>query len=75
MTRLRPARPGEAALLSDLALRSKGHWGYDDGFLQRARPELTVTPEDVEGNAIRVAVDGDRLLGFSAVDVGSVRCV
>ena len=30
-----------------------------------------MTPEDVEANAIRVAVDGDRVLGFSAVDVGS----
>ena len=32
---LRPARPGEAAALSDLALRSKAHWGYDQAFLDR----------------------------------------
>jgi GNAT superfamily N-acetyltransferase len=69
--RLRDATVADAAALTELAVRSKGHWGYDDGFLQRARPELTVTPEDIEGNAIRIAVDGDRMLGFSAVDVGS----
>jgi hypothetical protein len=27
--RLRAARRDEARLLSELALRSKGHWGYD----------------------------------------------
>ena len=27
---IRPARPAEAADLSELALRSKGHWGYDE---------------------------------------------
>jgi hypothetical protein len=33
---IRDARPDEAALLSDLAMRSKAHWGYD---------ELTFTPD------------------------------
>jgi GNAT superfamily N-acetyltransferase len=69
--RLRDATVADAAALTELAVRSKGHWGYDDGFLRRARPELTVTPEDVERNVIRIAVDGDRMLGFSGVDVGS----
>ena len=66
---LRPARIDEAAALSDLAVRSKGHWGYDAAFLERARPELTVLPEDVERLEIRVAEEDGRLLGFSAVDV------
>ena len=35
---LRPGRKGEARLLSDLALRSKGHWGYDQAFLDAAGP-------------------------------------
>ncbi len=70
-SQLRDATPDDAAELTELAVRSKGHWGYDAQFLQRARPELTVTPEDVERLILRVAVDDGRLLGFSAVDVDS----
>ena len=66
-TRRRPTRRSSPS--SPCGRRATG--ATTTGFLQRARPELTVTPEDVEGNAIRVAVDGDHLLGFSAVDVGS----
>lgn len=43
---LRPGRAGDAAELSDLALRSKGHWGYDADFLQVCRKELTLSPEE-----------------------------
>ncbi len=52
-------------------MRSKGHWGYDESFLKRARPELTVTAEDVERLVVRVATRDGRPLGFSAVDVAS----
>ena len=56
---IRPARPAEAAGLSELALRSKGHWGYDDDFLEACRDVLTVSPADVEAGAVFVAeVDG-----------------
>ena len=56
---IRPARPAEAAGLSELALRSKGHWGYDDDFLEACRDVLTVSPTDVEAGAVFVAeVDG-----------------
>ena len=41
---IRPARSGEAKALSDLALRSKAHWGYDAAFMAACRAELTVTP-------------------------------
>ena len=68
---LRDAVPADAAALSELAVRSKGHWGYDAGFLERARPELTVTPEDVERLVLRVAMQDGTPLGFSAVDVQS----
>ena len=47
MMLLRPARPDEAALLSDLAVRSKGYWGYDEEFLAGSRAVLTVRPADV----------------------------
>ena len=66
---LRPARAEDAPALSELAVRSKGHWGYDAAFLKRARAELTVRPEDVAHYVIRVAEERGRLLGFSAVDI------
>lgn len=50
---LRPARAEEAGLLSDLALRAKAHWGYDEAFLAAYRHALTV------------AVLGDQPVGFS----------
>lgn len=44
---IRRALPGEAKRLSELAMRSKAHWGYDEQFLERVRPILTFTEEDV----------------------------
>ena len=38
-TIIRAARPDEAALLSELALRAKAHWGYDAIFW---RPAATI---------------------------------
>jgi len=40
---IRAARHDETQLLSDLAFRSKAHWGYDDTFMAACREELTVT--------------------------------
>jgi GNAT superfamily N-acetyltransferase len=42
---LRGADPDEAGALSDLALRSKGWWGYDEEFLASCRDELTLGSE------------------------------
>ncbi|MGP4112678.1 GNAT family N-acetyltransferase [Streptomyces sp. 4N509B] len=64
---VRAARPEEAALLSELALRSKGHWGYDEDFLERCREELTLRPGDVEQRRTAVAERHGRVLGFVTV--------
>ncbi|HEY0681476.1 MAG TPA: GNAT family N-acetyltransferase [Steroidobacter sp.] len=45
---VRPARPDEARLLSDLALRSKAHWGYSAEFLAAVRNELSYRVEQIE---------------------------
>jgi N-acetylglutamate synthase-like GNAT family acetyltransferase len=37
---IRRARPEESAMLTELTVRSKAHWGYDDSFIERARPDL-----------------------------------
>ena len=54
---LRPARPGEAAALTALILRSKAYWGYDDAFMAACEEELTVTEERLTGGMFIVAVD------------------
>ena len=66
---IRAARPEEAALLSALALRSKGHWGYDADFLERCRAELTLKPEEIDGRPTSVYREGKRVLGFYALEL------
>ncbi len=61
---LRPAVPGEADALSRLALRSKGHWGYDEKFLAACRVELTLQPQQCDGVHTVVAARGGALLGY-----------
>jgi GNAT superfamily N-acetyltransferase len=61
---LRPGRDDEAAPLSELALRSKGHWGYDQAFLDACREELTLTPAQVRAKRTIVAERGGRVVGF-----------
>ncbi|MFG2058669.1 GNAT family N-acetyltransferase [Micromonospora sp. NPDC048930] len=65
--RIRPARPDEAAELTELALRSKGHWGYDAGFLARCRAELTLTPADVAARQVAVAERDGRVVGLAVL--------
>ena len=42
--RVRRARLDESELLTELTLRSKAYWGYDDSFLKSSRPELEFQP-------------------------------
>ncbi|MET8910816.1 GNAT family N-acetyltransferase [Micromonospora sp. NPDC004551] len=65
--RIRPARPDEAAELTELALRSKAHWGYDAEFLARCRAELTLTPETVADHPVAVAERNGRPVGLAAL--------
>ena len=61
---IRRARPSEADNLSELALRSKGHWGYDADFLAACRDDLTLSPEDIATSAVYVHDGGDIALGY-----------
>ena len=66
---IRPARLEELGALSDLALRSKGYWGYDADFLESCRAELTLTEGRLQAETIRVAEKESVLLGFHSVFV------
>ncbi|MEU2613369.1 GNAT family N-acetyltransferase [Micromonospora sp. NPDC007271] len=61
---IRPARPAEAGDLTELALRSKGHWGYDAEFLARCRTELTLTPADMATRQVTVAEREGQVVGL-----------
>lgn len=65
---LRPARRQEAAALSDLALRSKGHWGYDADFLAACRAELTLDPDELATHRTLVAEVDGRPAGFGTLE-------
>ncbi|HEV2808973.1 MAG TPA: GNAT family N-acetyltransferase [Acidimicrobiales bacterium] len=66
--RLRLARPDEARLLTELALRSKRYWGYDEAFLETCSDELRLTAEEVCQLHVTVAENDDgRIVGFYAL--------
>lgn len=66
--RIRAGEAAEAAVLTDLALRSKGHWKYDAEFLAACREELTMRPAEVAARRTAVAEGDGRILGFTTLD-------
>jgi GNAT superfamily N-acetyltransferase len=64
----RDARADEAARLSEIDLRSKGHWGYSAEFLEACRAELTFHPQDVATLRIVVADSPAGPVGFYSID-------
>src|ERR1039458_7846299 len=61
---IRRALPSEAGALTELALRSKAHWGYDAEFMQMARPYMVIAPEIVEHGTSFLAESAGEILGF-----------
>lgn len=65
MTRtIRAARPNEAALLTELACRSKAFWGYGVPFMAAFRASLTLTPEQIAAWPTFILEAHDTVLGF-----------
>ena len=65
--RIRAARGDEAGLLSELALRSKAYWGYDETFLADCRDELTLRPSGIDRRRTVVAERDGRVIGFATL--------
>lgn len=65
---VRPARRSEAGELTELALASKAHWGYDEAFLAACRDELTLHPADIDRRRTTVAEQDGRVLGFTTLE-------
>jgi GNAT superfamily N-acetyltransferase len=60
---IRRALPGEADILSALAMRSKAHWGYDQEFLEVVRPILTFTEKALTDSPVFVLAVGGEVAG------------
>jgi GNAT superfamily N-acetyltransferase len=61
---IRRARPDDAGDISELAVRSKGHWGYDPEFLEACREDLALSPEEIAETAVYVFEGNDGIAGY-----------
>jgi GNAT superfamily N-acetyltransferase len=64
---VRRARPDEAAALTELSMRAKASWGYDEAFMAQCRAELTLTTERMAAWTVWVAELDGRLAGMIAL--------
>jgi GNAT superfamily N-acetyltransferase len=69
---VRQGRPDDAAALTELALRAKASWGYDEAFMAACRDELTLTPQKMAAWRVWVAEAGGELAGMVALSLGDV---
>ncbi len=67
---VRHARPDEAEALTELAMRAKASWGYDDAFMAACRDELTLTPEKMAAWTVWVAEAAGEIAGMVALSLG-----
>jgi len=58
---IRPARPSDAAELTDLSFRSKGYWGYPAHYFEIWKNELTISASDLAGKTVFVCEDRSTL--------------
>ena len=71
---IRPARIEEAAALSDLCVRSKAVWGYDEAFMALAREALQVHVKEIAAGDVWVATTADgSIAGVISLAPGSSR--
>ena len=66
--RIRSAQPSEAAVLSDLALRSKAVWGYSPQFIAACRPTLRLTSQFIDAVPVFLLEVEEMRAGFYALE-------
>ena len=69
MIRLRDVRPDQLPDLSDLCLRSKAVWGYDDAFMTACRSELTLRSDELRSTHLQVAQRNTGVVGLAQVKI------
>lgn len=77
--KFRPARPEDCVGLTDLALRSKAHWGYDAAFMEACVPVLTIHRDMLANGETWLCERDELLLGFytfiPGYGAGRVECM
>ncbi len=59
------AREQSLAQINDLIARSKAHWTWPEGYLEKALPLHTIAPEYLRSNHCFEVVDAhDKLIAF-----------
>jgi GNAT superfamily N-acetyltransferase len=61
---IRPAKEKENELLTDLALRSKSYWKYEQSYLSRCRPALHIDSEYIRNWPVMVLKVEHTIAGF-----------
>jgi GNAT superfamily N-acetyltransferase len=69
MIQLRDARKSEFPSLSELCLRSKAVWGYDDAFMTACRTELTLRPDELRSTYLQLAIRDSTVVGLAQIKV------
>lgn len=67
LIQFRKAEESDASALSELAFRSKAHWGYAPAQLEAWRADLTLSPLWVSLHPTYVAEIGGQIAGFFAL--------
>src|ERR1700733_8510324 len=73
MILFRPARQDEAALLTELCLRSQAVWGYDQAFMDACRADLTLSAETIRTCRVQVAELQGQPAGIAQVSVDGTK--
>ncbi len=58
------AKPGGAAVLTDIAFKAKRHWGYPEKWIENWRDILTIAPEMITAEETYSALVDGRTVGF-----------
>lgn len=66
---VRQPRVDELRMLSDMCMRSKAVWGYNEQFIEACREELTLTVADLESTFIATAEVDGQLAGVAQIEV------
>lgn len=67
MHNIRLAKTSEAEKLTNLAIRSEAHWGYDAVFMDKFKEIYKVTEDFIENNPTFVVCENDEVIGFYAI--------
>ena len=66
--KVRPPRSDELEELSELCMRSKAWWGYDNAFMEACRDELSLTEQDLKTTSVAVLEIEGKPAGVGQID-------